>query len=114
MARTTGLPVRSRKHLLRRALGFHGHVRYLQHRNREGEKLYVEACRKGLEGLIATIQDLALRHANYGVTDRHYDTVGEALLWTLEKELGDKFTLSVRAAWLRAYTILAATMQGVK
>jgi bifunctional non-homologous end joining protein LigD len=50
---TTGLPVRSRKHLLRRALEFHGHVRYLQHRNREGERLYVEACRKGLEGLIA-------------------------------------------------------------
>jgi len=50
---TTVLPVRTRKRVLRGALDFHGHVRYLPHRNREGEKLYVEACRKGLEGLIA-------------------------------------------------------------
>jgi bifunctional non-homologous end joining protein LigD len=50
---TTPLPVRTRKHLLRNALDFHGHVRFLPHRNREGEKLFREACRKGLEGLIA-------------------------------------------------------------
>jgi bifunctional non-homologous end joining protein LigD len=50
---TTGLPVRSRKRLLRGSLDFHGHVRFLPHRNRDGEKLFVEACRKGLEGLIA-------------------------------------------------------------
>ena len=50
---TTAIPVRARKRLLRGALDFHGHVRYLPHRNREGERLYVEACRKGLEGLIA-------------------------------------------------------------
>jgi bifunctional non-homologous end joining protein LigD len=50
---TTGLPVRARKHLLRNALDFHGHVRFLPHRNRDGEKLFREACRKGLEGLIA-------------------------------------------------------------
>jgi bifunctional non-homologous end joining protein LigD len=50
---TTRLPVRPRKKLLRGALGFHGHVRFLPHRNRDGEKLFVDACRRGLEGLIA-------------------------------------------------------------
>jgi len=50
---TTDLPVRARKRLLRGALDFHGHVRFLPHRNRDGETLFVEACRKGLEGLIA-------------------------------------------------------------
>jgi bifunctional non-homologous end joining protein LigD len=50
---TTRLPVRSRKRLLRTALDFHGHVRFLPHRNRDGEKLFVDACRRGLEGLIA-------------------------------------------------------------
>ena len=50
---TTSLPVRRRKRLLRGALDFHGHVRYLPHRNRDGEKLFVAACRRGLEGLIA-------------------------------------------------------------
>ena len=45
--------MRPRKRLLRGALDFHGHVRFLPHRNRDGEKLFVDACRRGLEGLIA-------------------------------------------------------------
>jgi DNA ligase D-like protein (predicted ligase) len=47
------LPLRTRKRLLRSALEFHGNVRWTQHRNRDGEKFFVEACRKGWEGLIA-------------------------------------------------------------
>ena len=50
---TRRLPQRTRKKLLRGTLDFHGRVRYLSHRNREGEKLFVDACRRGLEGLIA-------------------------------------------------------------
>lgn len=50
---TTGLPERTRKRLLRDALDFHGHVRFLPHRNRDGQRLFLEACRRGLEGLIA-------------------------------------------------------------
>jgi bifunctional non-homologous end joining protein LigD len=49
----TRLPVRARKKLLRRALDFHERVRFLPHRNRDGEKLFEDACRRGLEGLIA-------------------------------------------------------------
>ena len=50
---TTGLALRPRKGLLRGALDFHGHVRFLPHRNRDGEALFKDACRRGLEGLIA-------------------------------------------------------------
>ena len=50
---TTALSLRARKALLRRALEFHGHVRLTPHRNRDGEELFREACRKGWEGLIA-------------------------------------------------------------
>ena len=50
---TTALGLRARKALLRRALEFHGHVRLTPHRNRDGEELFREACRKGWEGLIA-------------------------------------------------------------
>jgi bifunctional non-homologous end joining protein LigD len=50
---TTALPERTRKRVLRAALDFHGHVRFLPHRNRDGERLFLEACRRGLEGLIA-------------------------------------------------------------
>jgi bifunctional non-homologous end joining protein LigD len=51
------LPLRTRKRLLREALEFHGPVRWTPHRNREGEKFFVEACRKGWEGLIAKRAD---------------------------------------------------------
>jgi bifunctional non-homologous end joining protein LigD len=49
----TALPLRARKSLLRDALAFHGPVRLTPHRNRDGEALFREACRKGWEGLIA-------------------------------------------------------------
>ena len=50
---TTAVPLRARKALLRRALAFHGPVRLTPHRNRDGEALFRDACRKGWEGLIA-------------------------------------------------------------
>ena len=43
--------------------------------------------------------------------DAHYDTVGEALLWTLGQGLGDDFTEEVKAAWVLVYTTLATLMK---
>ena len=54
---------------------------------------------------------LGERHVAYGVEEHHYETVGEALLWTLERGLGDAFTDDVRDAWATAYTLLAMTMK---
>jgi DNA ligase D-like protein (predicted ligase) len=54
---TTALPLRTRKALLRRGLAFHDPIRLTPHRNREGEALFREACRKGWEGLIAKRAD---------------------------------------------------------
>jgi ATP-dependent DNA ligase len=39
--------------VLKRALSFHGNVRYTPHRNRDGEAYYRHACAKRWEGLIA-------------------------------------------------------------
>ena len=64
-----------------------------------------------LEQLVPAVQDLGRRHARYGVEDRHYDTVGAALLWTLEKGLGSAFTPDAKEAWATVYGILAATMK---
>ena len=50
---TTQLPQRARKAVLKRALAFHGNVRYTPHRNRDGEAYYEHACRNKWEGLIA-------------------------------------------------------------
>lgn len=49
----TGQPLRDRKGLLRQAFNFTDPLRYSTHRNRDGERYYAEACRKGWEGLIA-------------------------------------------------------------
>ena len=52
--RTSGTsPLRDRKSLLREAVDFDDPLRYTQHREREGEKLYREACERGDEGVIA-------------------------------------------------------------
>jgi len=64
-----------------------------------------------LERLVPVVQDLGRRHAAYGVAESHYDTVGAALLWTLEMGLGRGFTPQVRDAWVAVYTLLATTMK---
>ncbi|TXL79457.1 hemin receptor [Vineibacter terrae] len=64
-----------------------------------------------LEALLPAVQALGRRHAGYGVTERHYDTVAGALLWTLEKGLGPAFTEEVRTAWAACYGLLADTMK---
>jgi bifunctional non-homologous end joining protein LigD len=55
------LPLRERKALLRRALRFADPIRYTPHRNEHGERLYAEACRNGLEGVIAKRADSPYR-----------------------------------------------------
>jgi hemoglobin-like flavoprotein len=64
-----------------------------------------------LESIVGAVEDLGKRHVNYGVQDSHYDTVGAALLWTLEQGLGDEFTPEVKEAWATVYGILANTMK---
>jgi len=50
---TRDLPLRTRKSLLRAALSFDDPLRWVIHRNEDGEAWLEEACAKGWEGLIA-------------------------------------------------------------
>jgi bifunctional non-homologous end joining protein LigD len=59
---TTGLPLRTRKALLRNELTFARELRFVPHLRGEGERLYREACRKGWEGLIAKRADAPYQH----------------------------------------------------
>jgi len=82
----------------------------------QGEKLMqvIDAAVNGLsrlERITSAIQDLGRRHASYGVKDHHYDTVGDALLWTLGKTLGAEFTPEAKYAWATVYDVLATTMR---
>jgi hemoglobin-like flavoprotein len=64
-----------------------------------------------LQDILPAVEEMGRRHAGYGVQDEHYDTVGSALLWTLEKGLGDAFTPEVKSAWITVYTTLAGAMK---
>ena len=82
----------------------------------QGRKLMqmITAAVRGLSDLnrlVPVVQDLGRRHVGYGVKDQHYDTVGTALLWTLDKGLGEAFTAEVKEAWTAVYTVLATTMK---
>ncbi len=63
------------------------------------------------EKITLAVQQLGRRHAAYGVRASHYEIVAAALLWTLEKCLGETFTPEAREAWTAAYGLLAKTMQ---
>jgi hemoglobin-like flavoprotein len=64
-----------------------------------------------LDALVSKVEDLGRRHAGYGVTDAHYDSVGAALLWTLEQGLGQAWTPPAAAAWTEVYRLLCGTMR---
>lgn len=64
-----------------------------------------------IDELVPVAQDMARKHVEYGVRPEHYDTVGAALLWTLEQGLGSAFTEEMKAAWTAAYGTLAQVMK---
>ena len=61
--------------------------------------------------LVPIVQRLGLRHAAYGIRAEHYDSVQQALLWTLALILQDEYTDEVRSAWATAYAMLAGVMK---
>jgi nitric oxide dioxygenase len=63
-----------------------------------------------LEAILPAASALAKRHVSYGAKAEHYPVVGAALLWTLEKGLGDAWTPEVSDAWIAAYGTLSGYM----
>lgn len=63
-----------------------------------------------LDDIIPAVQDLGRRHVGYGVPDESYQTVAEALLWTLGQGLGDDFTDEAKEAWTVTYVTLSTVM----
>lgn len=61
--------------------------------------------------LVPKVEELGRRHAGYGVTDAHYDSVGAALLWTLEQGLGHAWTPEMASAWTEVYRLLSGIMR---
>jgi hemoglobin-like flavoprotein len=71
---------------------------------------YVIAKLDKLEDIIDEVAKLAQRHRQYGVKEDHYMIVGAALLWTLEKGLGDNWNEELKEAWTTCYVTLSSAM----
>ena len=65
-----------------------------------------------LEQVLPAAGTLAKRHVSYGAKAEHYAVVGAALLWTLEKGLGDGWTPEVADAWGTAYDYMISEAYG--
>ncbi|MDO9297580.1 globin family protein [Bradyrhizobium sp.] len=63
-----------------------------------------------LDSILPAASALAKRHVDYGARPEHYPVVGGALLWTLEKGLGEAWTSDVADAWTTAYGTLSGYM----
>jgi hemoglobin-like flavoprotein len=70
------------------------------------------ACLDDLDKLVPVLRALGVRHAGYGVEDRHYAVVGDTLLKTLDAGLGEAFTAECEVAWTMVYGLIARTMMG--
>ena len=80
-------------------------------------KRTMEAVKTAVDGLADLdivgpfLVRLGSRHVRYGVRHEHFDVGGEALLWTLEQGLGERFTPAVRDAWVAAWEVIAGAMR---
>lgn len=58
------------------------------------------------------ITELGHRHAGYEVKAPHYEYVGEALIFALQRHLKDKWNEDVELAWVKFYKVVATLMMG--
>jgi hemoglobin-like flavoprotein len=63
-------------------------------------------------GLLSGADLLGRNHLRYGVKPEHYPVVGEALLWSLARGLGPRWTDELEQAWRKVYAIIAQRMMG--
>lgn len=82
------------------------------------QRMFMQALGAAVRGLSdlpalrARLEDLGHRHERYGVCDAHYDTMLEALLWTLQQTLGEElFDAEASLAWTIAFRQMADIMK---
>ncbi len=65
---------------------------------------------RNMDEIINDVIALGTRHKGYGVKDEFYSEVATALLWTLEKGLGNQWNDELKEAWTTLYVTLAGVM----
>ena len=71
---------------------------------------YIVSKLDTLNDILEDVSQMAKRHTKYGVKERHFTAVGSALIWTLEKALGNHWNTELRLAWIKVYAILSTAM----
>ncbi|MEO3788342.1 globin domain-containing protein [Actinocorallia sp. B10E7] len=61
-------------------------------------------------GLLPWLSEMGRDHRKYGVVDEHYAAVGEALLATLRRFLGPRWTPRLQEEWTAVYRFVAEAM----
>ena len=56
------------------------------------------------------ITHTARQHARFGVTSSQLAAFGDALIWSLEQELGSAFTPELKQAWIALYAAMQTEM----
>ena len=64
-----------------------------------------------LDALVPVLENLAMKHVEYGVKIDDYTPVGNALINTLAEGLGDDFSSECKAAWVEVYKTIALVMR---
>jgi nitric oxide dioxygenase len=82
------------------------------------QRMFMQAMGAAVRGLSdlpalrVKLEDLGRRHERYGVCDAHYETMLEALLWTLQQTLGEEFfDAEASLAWTIAFRQVADIMK---
>lgn len=60
--------------------------------------------------VLEMVRELGRRHVKYGVEERQYASVGQALLETLHECFGAAFDGEMEAAWISAYGAVSGAM----
>lgn len=88
---------------------FHGNIKEQARKLMSMVTLIVSKLER-LDTVIQEIKSLAVRHNKYGARREHYSAVGDSLIWTLKKGLGDRWTIETETAWLLVFKILSEAM----
>ena len=56
------------------------------------------------------IRHTGRQHAQFGAKPSHFAAFGDALVWGLERQLGDAFTPEVKDAWTTLYGVVQSEM----
>ncbi len=67
-----------------------------------------------LSSIQKDLRELGQRHENYGVQERHYQIIENALIEMLKDVLADGFSSELESAWRAVYRTISLIMKGEK